>query len=684
MTRSKLIAIGLVCCALLTLVIVLSVVLTRDNDDDDDGGNPAPSKEPISLTENMQLAPKWESGSLELTVSGIPTAKIAPVTAYLGRNVELNGSRVCTDSHGIHCRSFVDGRRLEILESVKTSELDCVTVEWSSAGDVTSRESGEDCYDMLDTHWFGGFEENRQHWALDEFVMNSSAFVTGHAWDMGEYGDVIEPIFLSSAGVGIHVDEATPLYLSINEAKSKQLCLVGRTGANTPYYHGSQSASLRYHICKSSNIASLWKAMAEQFIAKPTAGVSEDVLHSPIWCTWAKYKGAINQTTTLEYANLIRENNFPASQLEIDDEWTPKYGDLVFTTDKFPDASELIQNLTSEGFPITVWVHPFFNNDSQAFQELSKKNYLLKDLHSAEPALTEWWRGNHAGVIDVTNPDAVTWYLNKLEYIKTNYSVISFKFDAGETNWLPKKFTSHVDLPNPNMYSKKYVEMAYRADLKERRQEVRAGYRSQNTSMMVRMLDRASNWSHQRGLKTVIPCALAFGIMGYPFVLPDLIGGNAMDTIALDHTVLPERELYIRWMEATTFLPVLQFSVGPWDYDEEVVNITRKYVQLHQNFSDLIVNLSKEAVVTGHPIVRPLWWTDPTDSTALTLETQFLLGNDLLVAPVLEQGAESRDIYILNGDWQDELRGGILRGPRWEYNYTVALHELAYFTRVTA
>ncbi|XP_005099320.1 myogenesis-regulating glycosidase-like [Aplysia californica] len=565
---------------------------------------------------------RFSATSFNLTIVGIPEANISAVTARIGQNVIQSEAAICRGREdGTVCRRWPGGRRLNIRPSVQNP---------------------------------------------------------------GQYGDVIEPIFLSSAGVGIHVDETTPLYVSINEAKSKQLCLVGRTGANTPYYHGSQSASLRYDVCKSKDIASLWKAMAEQFIPKPAASMSDDVLRNPIWCTWAKYKGGINQTLLLEYASLITDNEFPASQIEIDDEWTPKYGDLVFATDKFPDARELIQNLTSEGFPITVWVHPFFNVDSQAFQELSEKNYLVRALHSEKPALTEWWRGKHAGHLDVTNPDAVSWYLDRLDNLKVNYNVTSFKFDAGETKWLPAGYETYETLPNPSVLTRKYVEMAYRSDVKERRQEVRAGYRSQNSSTMVRMLDRASNWSHRRGLKTVIPCALAFGIMGYPFVLPDLIGGNAMDNITIDHTVLPDKELYIRWMEATTFLPVLQFSVGPWDYDEEVVNITRKYVQLHQNFSDLIVNLSKEAVVTGHPIVRPLWWTDPTDQAALTLDTQFLLGNDLLVAPVLEQGAESRDIYILNGDWRDELRGDILSGPQWLYNYTVALHELAYFTRVTA
>ena len=311
-----------------------------------------------------------------------------------------------------------------------------------------------------------------------------------------------------------------------------------------------------------------------------------------------------------------------------------------------------------------------------------------KSDNSAEPALTSWWRANNtAGILDVTNTAAVDTFLANLNKLKATYNVTSFKLDAGETNWLPESgYKTRVDLANPSDYTTRYVEMARRADV-SMRQEVRAGYRSQAASMMVRMLDRASDWGRHRGLKTLIPAALTFGVMGYPFVLPDLIGGNAMDTspaASMDDVVLPDRELYIRWLQASTFLPVMQFSLGPWDYkgDPQVARLTKKFIDLHEQHAPTIIKLGQEAVATGNPIIRPLWWTDPEDEVALTCDDQFLLGDDLLVTPVLEQGMTSRDVYIPAGSWKDVLNHDVIvTGPKWLRNYTVGLEDLAYFIR---
>ena len=76
--------------------------------------------------------------------------------------------------------------------------------------------------------------------------------------------------------------------------------------------------------------------------------------------------------------------------------------------------------------------------------------------------------------------------------------------------------------------------------------------------MFVRMGDKESRWGYDNGLKTIIPTALTFGILGYPFILPDMIGGNAYtyegDNIELTQTVLPDRELYIRWLQVTVII----------------------------------------------------------------------------------------------------------------------------------
>ena len=256
-------------------------------------------------------------------------------------------------------------------------------------------------------------------------------------------------------------------------------------------------------------------------------------------------------------------------------------------------------------------------------------------------------RWNFSAILDPTNPEASVWYLNKLERLKTIYNISSFKFDAGESGFLPRVFSSFQDKRDPNeVYPKSYVEMVAKSD-KSRHLEVRAGYHSQQHPVFVRIMDKYSQWDHTNGLQSLIPVALTFGLLGYPFILPDMIGGNLKE--------MNDSELYVRWIELNAFLPSMQFSLVPWKFSDDVVKISRYYTNLHETFFPLFIKLAKEATMTGSPIIRPVL-IDPSREDALTCEDEFLVGDLILVAPIIERGARARDIYLPPGEWHDELR----------------------------
>ena len=85
--------------------------------------------------------------------------------------------------------------------------------------------------------------------------------------------------------------------------------------------------------------------------------------------------------------------------------------------------------------------------------------------------------------------------------------------------------------------------------------------------------------------------------------------------------------------------------------------------------------------ISGSPIVRPLWWSDPTDKNFLTISDEYLIGDEILVAPIIVKGATKRDIYIPDGTWRDELKGENVIGKDWLKDYKVELGQVAYFTR---
>lgn len=157
--------------------------------------------------------------------------------------------------------------------------------------------------------------------------------------------------------------------------------------------------------------------------------------------------------------------------------------------------------------------------------------------------------------------------MNKLKEL----GIDSFKFDAGEISWLPQVpnlQTGPKDL-QPGIYTTEYANAL--AERFDDRIELRVGFRSQKLPVFVRMIDKDSRYTRTNGLPTLITTLLQMNMNGYVFVLPDMIGGNGYgDNNPLEESVLPSKDLFIRWLQANVFMPSLQFSFVPWQYDDEV------------------------------------------------------------------------------------------------------------------
>ena len=126
----------------------------------------------------------------------------------------------------------------------------------------------------------------------------------------------------------------------------------------------------------------------------------------------------------------------------------------------------------------------------------------------------------------------------------------------------------------------------------------------------------------------------------------------------------------------------MQYSIAPFDFDEEAVRIALKFQELHNQFVPLFVELAEQAKQTGHPIIRPMWWIAPADNRTYEIDSQFLIGDDVIVAPIVEPNQTSRSIYIPDGQWNDRLRNVNLTGPAQLDAYSIKLDEIAYFTRL--
>lgn len=168
---------------------------------------------------------------------------------------------------------------------------------------------------------------------------------------------------------------------------------------------------------------------------------------------------------------------------------------------------------------------------------------------------------------------------------------------------------STIDL-HPNALTRAYVRTVSKFGPLV---EVRSGQGTQDEPIFVRMIDKDSEWGFNNGIPTLITTLLQLNIVGYPFILPDMIGGNG-------YGKLPTKELFIRWLQANVFMPSLQFSYVPWDYDTETIEISRNFTKLHDDFTDIILEQLRIATRTGEPVNPPIWWVDPDDEVAQAID----------------------------------------------------------------
>jgi alpha-D-xyloside xylohydrolase len=160
-------------------------------------------------------------------------------------------------------------------------------------------------------------------------------------------------------------------------------------------------------------------------------------------------------------------------------------------------------------------------------------------------------------------------------------------------------------------------------------------------------------------LACVLRSTLSIGMSGFPFYAHDIGGFSG----------LPDGELYIRWAQLGLLSSHARTHGAPprepWEFGEEVEDVVRRFVELRYRLLPYLWTESVAAGRTSLPVVRPLFVEFPDDPVCLDVDDQYLLGDRLLVAPVLEQGARSRRVYLPAGSWVDPFTGAVTEGGRF-------------------
>ncbi len=463
-------------------------------------------------------------------------------------------------------------------------------------------------------HWWGGD-------ASDGYRM---PFTDGYYVDLREPADnQAMPLLVSSRGRYLWSED--PLTIKLDGSM-----LIARPHGSAQIEVGGGEDSLRGGFLAATR-------HFEPSGRRPAAAM----FTAPQYNLWIETLFQPTQNAVLRYAHQALEHGFPAGVLIIDDMWSESYGDWTFHSGRFPEPRAMAESLHELGFAVMLWIVPLVTPDSPAYRSLAARGLLIRD-EAGEPAIGTWWNGRSAAV-DLLNHDALAWLHDKLQSLSATFGVDGFKFDGGDAS-----FYRSMCLGDSQRYTTAWNTLAATWAMNESR----AAWKAAGLPLAQRQRDKAHSWDEKNGLASLIPNGLAQGLSGHAFTCPDMIAGG--DYLAFPATRASpsfDAELFVRSAQCQALFPMMQFSAAPWRLlDRHHLSLCVEAANLHAAHGEEIVTLADVAARTGEPIQRHLAYVFP-GSGYERIRDQFMIGDDLMVAPVIAKGQRRRSIVIPPGDW---------------------------------
>ena len=428
----------------------------------------------------------------------------------------------------------------------------------------------------------------------------------------------------------------------------------------------------------------------------------------PLWALgnqqsrWSYYPEA----RVREVARGFRESKIPADVIYLDIDYMDGFRVFTWNRERFPDPKKLLSDLRAEGFRAVLIIDPGIKVDPNyhVYKEGQAGGHFVKNADGSELHATVW-----PGVCafpDFTDAKAREWFAS---YYKQHLDegVAGFWNDMNEpgvflSNETPKPDTYHHPMKTfpldarhagdgqpgtharyHNVYGMQMARSTFEGLKRLRPNErpfvlTRAGYAGVQRYSAVWTGDNVASWDH---LRLSIPMLLNLGVSGVPFVGSD-VGGFSGN---------PSPELYARWLQAAALTPFLRSHSEsgskphePYAYGEEFTKINRASIELRYRLLPYLYSVFEEHTRTGAPVMRPLWFEYPDDWRTYTVEDQYLVGRDLLVAPVVRESETKRRVYFPGGDkWVDWWTGKTYEGGK-DAEIEAPLERLPLFVRAGA
>ena len=466
------------------------------------------------------------------------------------------------------------------------------------------------------------------------------------------------PFYLSSAGYGLYADNTERVTFDFGASSTRSLVV------------DAESDELDLYLMVGSTPAEILREYAE-LTGKPRV--------PPKWALglWiSTCFDRLDRAKVEEEAAKIRELAIPCDVYHFDCFWLrdEHWSDLTWDEERFPNPEEMIATLKERGFKISVWENTYVSIFSEVYREGSERGYFLKN-RDGEDYVTNLWldRQPAMAIIDVTNPDAVAWYKERHRRL-LRMGVDTFKTDFGEEIPPDAVYAGGQDgKAMHNLYSMLYQGAVFEVVEEKHGKGViwaRSGCAGSKRYPI--------HWSGDpectfEDMAAVLRAGLSDSLMGHALWSHDI--GGFYGT--------PSRELYVRWAQFGLLSPAArchsQTPRFPWSFDAEVLAIFRSYAQLRYRLLPYLYSYAFEAAESGLPIARPMILEFPDDPTCVHLDLQYMLGRELLVAPIFSARGLA-ELYLPRGGWIHLLTGEQIEGPAW-VRREVPLGEMPLYLR---
>lgn len=415
----------------------------------------------------------------------------------------------------------------------------------------------------------------------------------------------------------------------------------------------------------------------------------------------------MTQERALEVAKTFRAKRIPADVIYLDIDHMDGFRVFTWNPKTFPQPRRLLSDLHAQGFHAVTIVDPGIKADEDwaIYRSGREQGIYVRNADGSELRAKVWpgicafpdftsakaraWFG---GLYEAALDDGVDGFWNDMNepavFAPDGYDKPEISHGPQKTFALDARHAGDGEPGDHARYHNVYGMQMARASFEglrklrpERRPLVitRAGYAGVQRYSAVWTGDNSANWSH---LALTIPMLTGMSVSGIPFVGADAGGFMGGD---------PDAELYTRWLQAAALTPFFRVHSNdtsaarePWMYGEEHEAINRATIELRYRLLPYLYSLFADSEKAGLPPMRPLWFAYPRDVAASLIEDEYLVGGDLLVAPVVKEGRTKREVYLPAGDaWIDWWSGKRYPGGT-RATFAAPLDRLPLFVRAGA